>query len=78
MGCACLEKSLRLYAKLTARRTEIGVVAQGSRTSRTAGAPSEAPCEDWEYMELAAIVKGHRAYVEGMPGVFELVIVVSA
>ena len=61
----------------TAHRTEIGVTAQSSRTSRVAGVPSETPCEDWEYMELAAVVKGLRAYVDGMPGVFELVIVVS-
>ena len=53
------------------------MAAQSSRTSRVAGAPPETPCEDWEYMELAAVVKEHRAYVDGMPGVFELIIVVS-
>ena len=29
-------------------------------------------------MELATVVKGYRAYIDSVPGVFELVIVVSA
>lgn len=69
----------RIFLSLTRRprRTEVGAPGQSSRTSHIEGAPPETPCEDWEYIMLADCVKAHRAYMDGTPGVFELIIVVS-